>query len=77
MWMKLYKLLKKVVNINTEKKTGYLWKALHVSIHHGTILRIENSKSIIFQFRKKKEIENRSCEKWNDCFGAKRKIANV
>ena len=53
--MKLYKLLKKVVNINTEKKTGYLWKILHVSIHHGTILGIENSKAIIFQLRKKKK----------------------
>ena len=27
--------------------------------------------------QEKKEIENRSREKWNDCFGAKRKIANV
>ena len=55
MWMKLYKLLKKVVNINTEKKPGYLWKALCVSIHHGTIFKIENSKAIILQFRRKKK----------------------
>lgn len=34
-----YKLLKKVVNINTEKKPGYLWEVLCVSIHHGTIFK--------------------------------------
>lgn len=30
--MKIYKLLKNVVNIHIEKKPGYLWKALSVSI---------------------------------------------
>ena len=55
MWIKLYKLLKNVVNINTEKKPGYLWKALCVSIHHGTILEIENSKTIILQLMGKKK----------------------